>query len=89
MITEGDLLFDQDPRMERRPVGGFDLNGRLGSLSLKEILTEVETAVISEVLHRCEGNVGVAAGQLQIGKTALYDKMKQRGILPKVLRKGD
>ena len=89
MITEGDLLFDQDPRMERRTMGGFDLNGRLGSLSLKEILTEVESAVINEVLHRCEGNVGLAATQLQIGKTALYDKMKQRGITPKVLRKPD
>ena len=89
MITEGDLLFDQDPRIERRAMGGFDLNGRLGSLSLKEILTEVESAVINEVLHRCEGNVGLAANQLQIGKTALYDKMKQRGITPKVLRKPD
>ena len=88
MITEGDLLFDQDPRMERKTTG-FDLNGRLGSLSLKEILTEVETAIITEALQRCEGNVGVAAGQLHIGKTALYDKMKQRGILAKVLRKPD
>ena len=89
MITEGDLLFDQDPRMEQPVRNGFDLNGRLGSLPLKEILAEVETAVITETLRRCEGNVGLAATQLHIGKTALYDKMKQRGILPKVLRKPD
>jgi DNA-binding NtrC family response regulator len=89
MITEGDLLFDQDPRMERPVRNGFDLNGRLGSLPLKEILAEVETAVITETLRRCEGNVGLAATQLHIGKTALYDKMKQRGILPRVLRKPD
>ncbi len=49
----------------------------------------METAVITETLHRCEGNVGSAATQLHIGKTALYDKMKQRGISPKVLRKPD
>ena len=89
MITEGDLLFDQDPRMEQPVRNGFDLNGRLGSLPLKEILAEVETTVITETLRRCEGNVGLAATQLHIGKTALYDKMKQRGILPKVLRKAD
>ena len=45
--------------------------------------------IIAEALRRCEGNVGVAASQLQIGKTALYDKMKQRGLSPKMLRKMD
>ena len=54
-----------------------------------DILAEIESTIIAEALRRCEGNVGVAATQLQIGKTALYDKMKQRGLSPKLLRKMD
>lgn len=88
MITKGDLLFDQDPGLVgRRASNEFNLDGRLGNVALKEILTEMETAIISEALRRCDGNVGVAAGQLQIGKTALYDKIKRRGITPRAMRK--
>jgi transcriptional regulator with PAS, ATPase and Fis domain len=89
MITEGDLLFDQDPRVERPLGSGFELGSRLGTMPLKDILTEIESTIIAEALRRCEGNVGVAASQLHIGKTALYDKMKQRGLSPKMLRKMD
>ncbi len=88
MITEGDLLFDQDPRRTTRPQrlrperpvgqpapqGDSHRGGDRGD-------------------HRdpapLRGNVGTAATQLHIGKTTLYDKMKQRGISPKVLRKPD
>lgn len=87
MITDNDLIFDQDPRGEREePIEGFDLKGKLGQLPLKEMVAEFEAAVINQALRKYEGNVATAAAQLKIGKTALYDKMKQHSISAKHLK---
>jgi transcriptional regulator with PAS, ATPase and Fis domain len=86
MITEDDLMFDQDPRDENQR-GGFDICAKLGHLAMRDMLAEVETAIIHQALGKCQGNVALAAGKLKIGKTALYEKMKQRGISAKSLKK--
>ncbi len=86
MITEADLMFDQDPRDEQQR-GGFDIVGKLGHLAMKDMLAELETTIIHQALGKCQGNVALAAGQLKIGKTALYEKMKQRGISAKSIKK--
>jgi DNA-binding NtrC family response regulator len=55
-------------------------------LPLKEMVAEFEAAVISQALRKYEGNVATAADRLKIGKTALYDKMKQHSISAKHLK---
>jgi len=87
MITEGDLLFDQDPRIEQQRGDSFEIEEKLGNIPLKGIVGEFEAAIIRRALDKYSGNVATAAGNLSIGKTALYDKMKQHGISAKRIKK--
>jgi transcriptional regulator with PAS, ATPase and Fis domain len=87
MITETDLMFDQDPRMKQQR-DSFNIEEKLGLLPLKTIVAEFEAAILNRALHKFNGNVSTAATQLKIGKTALYDKMKQHGISAKRIKKG-
>ncbi len=86
MITESDLIFDQDPRMEQQQIGGVNVDEKLGTMSLKSIVAEYEAAIIDRALNKYSGNVATAADQLKLGKTALYDKMKQYGISAKTIK---
>jgi transcriptional regulator with PAS, ATPase and Fis domain len=86
MITESDLIFDQDPRMEQQQIGGFNVDEKLGAMPLKSIVAEFEAAIIDRALNKYSGNVSIAADQLRLGKTALYDKMKQFGISAKTIK---
>ncbi len=86
MITEGDLLFDQDPRTDQQNTDCFNISEKLGMLPLKSIVAEFEASIINQALHKYNGNVSTAATQLKVGKTALYDKMKQHGISAKHIK---
>lgn len=86
MITENDLIFDQDPSMTPQQTDSFDIDGKLGALALKLIVADFEATIIQRALHKYSGNVSIAASQLKIGKTALYDKMKQHGISAKSIK---
>ena len=86
MITEEDLLFDQDSRSERGQGAMFALDDQLGNQPLKSILANIESSIIQSALSKYQGNVAVAADQLRVGKTALYDKMKQYGIRAKTIK---
>jgi len=87
MITEGDLLFDQDPRIEQQRGDTFEIDEKLGVVPLKGIVGEFEATIIRRALDKYSGNVATAAGNLNVGKTALYDKMKQYGISAKRVKK--
>jgi transcriptional regulator with PAS, ATPase and Fis domain len=86
MITESDLIFDQDPRMSHHHINSFNIDEKLGTLPLKSIMADFEAAIIHRALNKFSGNVSTAADQLKLGKTALYDKMKQHGISAKNLK---
>jgi Transcriptional regulator containing PAS, AAA-type ATPase, and DNA-binding domains len=86
MITENDLIFDQDPSESMKQKGFFDIDGNLGIHPLKTIVTGFENAVIQRALHKCDGNTVDAADQLHLGKTALYEKIKQHGISVKTIK---
>ena len=88
MITESDLLFDQDPQMGQPQTDSYNIDEKLGLLPLKTIVAEFEAAIINRALHKYSGNVSTAANQLKVGKTALYDKMKQHCISAKHIKKG-
>jgi transcriptional regulator with PAS, ATPase and Fis domain len=87
MITDNDLLFDQDPRIEQQQDDSYNIDDKLGILPLKKIVAEFEAAIINRAMHKYSGNVSTAANQLKIGKTALYDKMKQHSISAKHIKK--
>jgi len=86
MISENELIFDQDPSMTPRPTDTFNIDDKLGALTLKSIVADFEATIIQRALHKYSGNVSTAADQLKIGKTALYDKMKQHGISAKSIK---
>jgi Nif-specific regulatory protein len=83
MITEADLMFDQDPRIEQKGNDSYEIDAKLGLTPLKSIVADFEAVIIRRALDKFSGNVATVATQLNIGKTALYDKMKQYGISAK------
>lgn len=88
MITEKDLFFDQNLGEQQKENGNTNIQNKLGEESLKIILAEFEGEIITQALRKFHGNVSIAADKLQIGKTALYDKMKRYNISAKVIKKG-
>jgi len=87
VIMEQDLVFD-----ESQQGGGNDsyFNQIIRSIpgnSLKDLVARFENDVIAHMLAVSNGNVVQAARDLDIGKTALYDKMKRYNILAKDLKK--
>ncbi|MCL2458703.1 MAG: sigma 54-interacting transcriptional regulator [Desulfobulbus sp.] len=86
MIIETDLIFDQDPSTPSQRADSFDVDEKLGAHALKSIVADFEAAIIQRALHKYHGNVSTAANQLKIGKTALYDKIKQHGISAKSIK---
>ncbi len=88
-ITENDLLFDPPPREEQQQNDCSNIDEKLGVLPLKAIVAEFEAAILHRALKKYSGNVSIAATQLRIGKTALYDKMKQHGLSAKHIQKSD
>lgn len=87
MITEKDLFFDQNLDDHQQQRGGINIDEKLGTGSLKSILAEFEGDIITQALRKFSGNVAIAADKLQIGKTALYDKMKRYDISAKQIKK--
>ncbi|MGI6655539.1 MAG: sigma-54 interaction domain-containing protein [Desulfobulbus sp.] len=85
MITDEDLIFDQNPTDEQEKEL-INIDDQVGTVPLKGILAEFESKVIQRALIKYNGNVSTAAEQLSIGKTALYDKMKQYGLSAKQIR---
>ncbi len=86
MITEQDLLFDQNPGNAQNQIQGINIDEKLGAIPLKGIIAEFEKEIITQALRKYEGNVVEAAENLKIGKTALYDKMKRYKISAKAIK---
>jgi Nif-specific regulatory protein len=88
MITDQDLLFDRRAggQTSEKPLVS-DLQFKIGVQPLKTILAEFEAEAIRQALLKHKGNVALAADDLKVGKTALYDKMKRHGISAKEIKK--
>ena len=87
IITEDDIVFDANPSAV--PNGGLscDIDKKLEEMSLKDLLGELESDLITATLKKYSGNVQQTASLLKLGKTALYDKMKRYNISAKSTRK--
>ena len=82
VITENELIFDIRPGEENKPPQKDYLH-RLDGQPLKYMLGEVEKDFIIHALDKNHGNVVKTVKQLDIGKTAFYDKLKRHNISPK------
>ena len=85
IITTGDLIFEGSELYESRNTIDSVLNKYNGG-SLKDIVAELEKEVLQVKLQRHQGNVVLAARELKVSKTSLYDKLKRYNIDPKDLR---
>jgi transcriptional regulator with PAS, ATPase and Fis domain len=85
IITENELLFDV-PAEEKPVFSAFSYIQRLEGLPLKSQVAELEREIILHSLEKNRGNVALTAQELQLGKTAFYDKMKRYDITPKELK---
>ncbi len=82
IITENELFFDMRPgEKNQKPTISYlqRLNGR----TLKDMVADVEKDIITYALEKNRGNVAQTVQELDIGKTAFYDKMKRYQISPK------
>lgn len=86
MITEQDLYFTINPGGPCAETPRYDVESKLGAASLKEILAEFESEVIFRALKKYHGSVQRASKELQLGKTALYEKMKRYDISAKNIK---
>lgn len=81
IITEQDIIFDVNPSAKKDDNElSFDLNEKLENMTLKDLLSDLERDLIIAILKKFDGNVQQTASHLQIGKTALYDKMKRYNV---------
>ena len=87
VITEDDIVFDANP--SAAAVDGLTCNfdQKLEDMSLKDLLGDLERDLIVATLRKYSGNVQQTAARLNLGKTALYDKMKRYDISPKDTKK--
>jgi transcriptional regulator with PAS, ATPase and Fis domain len=87
IITEQDIIFDANP--SSTPPGDMcsELGQKLKDMSLKDLLADLERDLIVATLKKSKSNVQKTANMLNIGKTALYDKMKRYEISAKSPKK--
>lgn len=88
VITEQDLAFDESQSDEDTDDSYFkQILRAMPGRSLKELVSQFENDVITYMLAENKGNVVQVARDLDVGKTALYDKMKRLRIFAKELKK--
>ncbi len=82
LITENELFFDTQAGQKDNHSQDNYLQ-RLDGQSLKAMIADVEKDIIVLALDKNRGNVAKTAQQLDIGKTAFYEKMKRYQISAK------
>jgi transcriptional regulator with PAS, ATPase and Fis domain len=82
MISLQDLSFDLS-QLREPPAHLSSFFERKNGSTLKETLSEIEKEILVVKLKQLRGNVQLAANELKISKTALYDKLKRYNINPK------
>jgi transcriptional regulator with PAS, ATPase and Fis domain len=82
LITENELFFDMQPGDNHQNHQANYLQ-KLNGRTLKDVVADVEKEIIIYALEKNQGNVAETVKQLDIGKTAFYDKMKRYQISPK------
>ena len=82
VISENELFFDMQQDDLESPSQNNYLS-RIEGNTLKSLIDDFEKDVIAYSLQKNHGNVAETVKQLNIVKTAFYDKMKKHNISPK------
>ena len=82
IITEQEIFFDTPLQSDEKDQT-FSVPLQHKGAPLKAILADVEKDIISASLKKHHGNVAESAKELQVGKTAFYDKLKRFGLSTK------
>ncbi len=85
MITENELFFDS-PLGNKNQTPQKNYLQRVDGRTLKDMIADFEKDIILFALEKNHGNVPQTVKELDIGKTAFYDKMKRHNISPKALK---
>ncbi len=85
IITENELFFDTLPNKNDQALQKNYLQ-RIEGRTLKDMVTDFEKDIMLYSLEKNHGNVPQTVKQLDIGKTAFYDKMKRHSISLKTLK---
>ena len=85
MISENELFFDNpmDNKNDPQPKNYLQ---RIDGKTLKDMVSDFEKDILLYTLENNHGNVPQTVKQLNIGKTAFYDKMKRHNISTKTLK---
>jgi len=86
VITEDDLIFSESTQGDRADNYFGRMMSSIPGKSLKDLVAQFESDVIAYMLEGNNGNVVQAARDLDVGKTALYDKIKRYDISAKNLK---
>ncbi len=82
VITENELMFDtQSNKLHESESRSFISN--MSQTSLKSMIAHLEKEIIVDSLEKNRGNVAQTIVDLEIGKTAFYDKLKKYDITAK------
>lgn len=82
IITEHELMFDMQNNNTSNGLPS-DFIDQLDGASLKAMISVMEKEIIIKALDKNRGNVAQTIQQLDVGKTAFYDKLKRYNISPK------
>ncbi len=82
VITENELMFDMQGNNANTGAPGEFID-QLDGASLKAMISIMEKEIIIKALDKNRGNVAQTIQQLDVGKTAFYDKLKKYNISPK------
>lgn len=83
VILEQDIVFDESQNGSNCDDYFNQIIQLLPGSSLKNLMAKFESDVITYMLAENKGNVAEVARDLDIGKTALYDKVKKYNIFAK------
>lgn len=82
VISENELFFDM-PLTETDSGGQNNYLNNVDGKPLKTLIADIEKDIIVHLLEKNRGNVAQTAKQLEVGKTAFYDKLKRYDISAK------
>ncbi|BDD87640.1 sigma-54 interaction domain-containing protein [Desulfofustis limnaeus] len=92
LMSSSDVISDQDIHFDA-PIASDHPSQSIASVieqqphtSLKDFVSACEKELILHNLEKYQGNVALAAENLHIGKTAMYEKLKRHRIVPKSIR---
>lgn len=85
-LSVKDFEFSESPQQPELNNGTAGIDSGMFEQPLKTSLAKLEGVILEGALKRHNGRVPEVVKKLEIGKTALYSKMKKYGITPKEMK---